>query len=173
MSRSQDPLILCLDPGTKDMGIALLEGADLLDYRVKTFRNGRRPHELLGQAKAAMVELLEEARPDIVVIEEPFFAETRRSALLTFLVDELRGRVRAGGVRLREYGPRRVREILLGNPRATKRDIARFVAGRFPELAPRLHPDDFWKEKYWSHVFDAVALGMAELAVREQRVKDE
>ncbi len=145
------------------MGIAVLEGDDLLDYRVKTFRNEGKPHELLGQAKTVMVALLEEIRPDIVVIEKPFFAKTKRSALLTFLVQELRERVKVGKVRLREHGPREVREILLGNAKATKRDIARFVVGRFPELKAHFHPGDFWKEKYWSHVFDAVGLGLANL----------
>jgi Holliday junction resolvasome RuvABC endonuclease subunit len=161
--------VLCLDPGTKEMGIALLDGPELADYRVKTFRNERSPHELLAQGKRTMVELLKEANPAVVLIERPFFAKTRRSALLTFLVQELRNRVQAGEVALREYGPRRIREILLGNPKATKRDVARYVARRFPELARHLHPGDLWREKYWSHVFDAVALGLADEVVRQRR----
>ena len=166
MRKSKPSITLCLDPGTKEMGIAVLEDGQLLDYRVKTFRNGRKPHELLGQAKTVMVELLEEVRPQVVVIEKPFFAKTKRSALLTFLVQELRDRLAAQGVSVREYGPRQVREILLDNPKATKRDIARFVAERFPELAQHLHFGEFWKEKYWSHVFDAVALGLADLTTK-------
>lgn len=150
------------------MGIALLEGYELIDYRVKTFRNERKPHELLGQAKQIMIELLEEAEPGVVVIEKPFFARTKRSALLTFLVQELRDRVSVGSVMLREYGPRRVRGILLGNPKATKRDVARFVIGRFPELKRHFHPGEFWREKYWSHVFDAAALGLAYLVLRHR-----
>jgi hypothetical protein len=70
-------------------------------------------------------------------------------------------------VALREYSPRRVREILLGNPKGTERDIARFVIERFPELRRHFHPGEFWKEKYWSHVFDAVGLGLTTLALRK------
>jgi len=147
------------------MGVALLYGSDLLDYRVKTFRNGRKVHDLLAQARSVMVELLEETNPDVVLIERPFFAKTKRSALLTFLVQELRGRIRSQGFAIREYGPREIRFILLGNPQATKRDIAAHVAQRFPELADHLHPQELWKEKYWSHVFDAVALALADLTV--------
>ena len=168
MQNNQEPLLLALDPGTKEMGIAILEGSDLIDYHVRTFRNERKPHELLGQAKRTMDDLLDAVHPDTVVIEQPFFAKTRRSALLTFLVEELRGRVAAGRVRLREHGPCQVRRILLGNPKATKRDVARFVAKRFPELQQHFHPGEFWKEKYWSHVFDAVALALAELSLRER-----
>jgi Holliday junction resolvasome RuvABC endonuclease subunit len=102
-----------------------------------------------------------------VVIEKPFFARTKRSALLTFLVQELRARVTAGSVEVREYGPRQVREILLGNSQAMKRDLARFVVGRFPELERHLHLGEFWKQRYWSDVFDALGLRLAELAVRD------
>lgn len=169
MKKHKSTITLCLDPGTREMGVAVLEDGELGDYRVKTFRNGRKPHELLGQARTAMVQLLDDVRPDVVVIEKPFFAKTKRSALLTFLVQELRGRLAAKGISVREYGPRQVRDILLDNPKATKRDIARLVAKRFPELDQHLHFGDFWREKYWSHVFDAVALGLADLAVKNTR----
>ena len=150
------------------MGIALLQGHELLDYRVKTFRNGRKVHELLTQARDTMVHLLEEAQPDLVLIEKPFFGKTKRSALLTFLVQELRGRIRTEHFTFREYEPWKIRSILLDNPKATKREVARFVAGRFPELAQHLHPGDFWRERYWSHVFDAVALALADLGVGDR-----
>jgi Holliday junction resolvasome RuvABC endonuclease subunit len=146
------------------MGVAVLDGDELIDYRVVTFRDGRRVHALLTQARQATTGLLTRVKPDIVVIEEPFFAKTRRSALLTFLVQELRGRLE--GVKIREYGPLTVRKILLGNGRATKRDVARHVIDRFPELERHFHPDDFWREKYWSHVFDAVALGLTDQVAR-------
>lgn len=170
MPRKQSSSItLCLDPGTKEMGIAVLSGRELLDYRVKTFRNGRKVHELLTQARDTMVQLLKEIQPQTVVIERPFFAQTKRSALLTFLVQELHGQLSGKPVRVADYGPRQVREILLDDPKATKRDIARYVAKRFPELQQHLHFGDFWREKYWSHIFDAVALGLADQTVRERR----
>lgn len=155
--------MLALDPGTREMGVAVFEGDTLFDYRVVTFRNGRKPRELLNQAHEKMFELLTGYAPQLVVIEKPFFAKTKRSALLVFLVQELRNQVEQGQLKLEELSPLAVRESLLGNPRATKRDIARHVARHYPELAQHLHFGDFWREKYWSHVFDAVALGLAVL----------
>lgn len=161
--------ILSLDPGTKEMGIAVLQGFNLLDYRVKTFRNEKSIRQLLSQGKETMDQLLETLNPEIVVIERPFFSKTRRSALLTFLVEELRIRTRRSKSVLSEYGAREAREILLGDSKATKRDVAEYVVQLFPELQRHFHPGDFWREKYWSHVFDAVALGLAELKVRTSR----
>lgn len=162
MPRTKEPVILALDPGTKEMGVAVLQGSELLDYRVKTFRNGRRVKDLLIQVAQSMKELLDLYKPDVVVIERPFFAKTKRSALLVFLVQELRRGVHARGATLRLIGPLEVRARLLGNSRATKRDVARKVIERFPELREHFHPGNHWRERYWGHVFDAIGVGMLE-----------
>lgn len=160
MPRVKERVILALDPGTKEMGVAVLQGNELLDYRVKTFRNERKVKDLLIQAADCMKELLDLYEPDVVVIEKPFFAKTKRSALLVFLVQELRRGVRARDAELKLIGPLEVRAHFLGNPRATKRDVARKVIERFPELREHFHPGDHWRERYWGHVFDAVAAGL-------------
>jgi Holliday junction resolvasome RuvABC endonuclease subunit len=156
----KESVILALDPGTREMGVAVLQGDELLDYRVKTFRNGRKVKDLLIQAAECMNELLDLYKPDVVVIEKPFFAKTKRSALLVFLVQELRRGARARGAALKLIGPLEVRARLLENSKATKRDVARKVIERFPELREHFHPGDHWRERYWGHVFDAVALGL-------------
>lgn len=154
-------MILSLDPGTKEMGVAVLQGDGLLDYRVKTFRNGRKVKDLLIQASTSMRSLMEQYRPDVVVIEKPFFAKTKRSALLVFLVQELRRGAVLRGAELKLVSPVEVRARLVGNPRATKRDVARTVIERFPELQEHFHPGDHWRERYWGHVFDAIGLGLS------------
>lgn len=159
MTRNKKPVILALDPGTREMGVAVLQGDELLDYRVKTFRNGRKVKDLLIQASICMRSLMEQYRPDIVVIEKPFFAKTKRSALLVFLVQELRRRALLRGADLRLVSPLEVRAKLVGNAKATKRDVALKVIDHFPELREHFHPRDHWRERYWGHVFDAVAAG--------------
>jgi crossover junction endodeoxyribonuclease RuvC len=163
MPRIKEPVILALDPGTREMGVAVLQSDELLDYRVKTFRNGRRVKDLLIQVADSMNELLDLYKPDVVVIEKPFFAKTKRSALLIFLVQELRRGVRGRGAILKLIGPQEVRARLVGNARATKRDVARKVIERFPEMREYFHPGDHWQERYWGHVFDAVGIGLVVL----------
>ncbi len=163
-----NPILLALDPGTRNTGVVVFDGVDIADYHVRTFRQARGATRLLKEVTAAMRELLAEIEPGTVVIERPFLAPTKRSALLNVLVDELRSLVSVGTIRLREYGPREVREALLGNARATKRDVARHIIERYPELRHRFHPGDFWRERYWSHVFDAAALGLVELDRRQR-----
>lgn len=143
------------------MGVAVLQGDEILDYRVKTFRNGRKVKDLLIQASTCMRSLIEQYKPDVVVIEKPFFAKTKRSALLVFMVQELRRGALLRGVELKLVSPLEVRDKLVGNTRATKRDVAKKVIERFPELQEHFHPGEHWRERYWGHVFDAVAASLS------------
>ena len=47
----QPNTILGIDPGTKEMGIAIICGRQLVSFGVHTLRNGHRPHDLIGQAR--------------------------------------------------------------------------------------------------------------------------
>jgi len=161
--------ILGIDPGTKEMGLAVIRGTELVSFGVHTLRNGRRPHDLVGQARRIVLAVIEEHGPDVVVIERPLMLPTKRAAILSVIAQELRGRAEDLGLRVVELTPEAVREAVVGNPRATKIDVAEaLVAGDFDQLAalvPRrparaalgLRPRD----RYWLHVFDALGLALA------------
>jgi len=161
--------ILGIDPGTKEMGLAVVRGTELVSFGVHTLRNGRRPHDLVGQARRIVLAVIEEHGPDVVAIERPLMLPTKRAAILSVIAQELRGRAEDLGLRVVELTPEAVREAVVGNPRATKIDVAEaLVAGDFGQLAalvPRrparaalgLRPRD----RYWLHVFDALGLAVA------------
>lgn len=170
---TQQPTILGIDPGTRFMGFAVLQGKTLLDYGVHTLRNGRRPYDLLGQARAHVLASIRDYQPAIVAIEEPLLLPTRRAALVSAIAQELHERAREMGIRVVEISPTRVREIVVGNPKATKIDVAEaLVKLGFSELETLLpkRPERAVlgiaeKDRYWLHVFDALCLGIA--AARE------
>ena len=161
--------ILGIDPGTKEMGIAVIRGPELLGYGVHTLRNGERPYDLVGQARRVVLGYLERYAPEVVVIEAPLMLPTNRAAILSVITQELRGRAREIGLEVLELTPQEVRQQVAGNPRATKIDVAEALVGRgYPELkilipkrpvraALGLRPRD----KYWLHMFDALALASA------------
>jgi Holliday junction resolvasome RuvABC endonuclease subunit len=164
----QHKIVLGIDPGTKEMGIAIIQGPALLSFGVHTLRNGHRPHDLVGQARRIVLAAIEEHGPDIVAIEKPLMLPTKRAAILSVIAQELRGRAEDLGLEVVELSPAAVRQAMVGNPRATKIDVAeRLVAGPFKQLVdlvPRrpvraalgLRPRD----KYWLHMFDALAMAM-------------
>lgn len=165
----QHKTILGIDPGTKEMGLAVLRGRELRYFGVRTLRNGTRPHDVIGQAKRIVLATIEKHQPQVVAIEEPLNLPTKRSHLLNVITDELRERAAEIGVEVVALSPAAIRERVTGNPRATKIDVAEtLVSAGFHQLNPLipkrpkraalgLRPRD----KYWLHMFDALALAVA------------
>lgn len=162
-----DPIILGIDPGTKEMGLAVIHGMTLLGGGVKTLRNGERPHDVIGQARQTLLRYIERFSPSVVAIEKPLLLPTSRAAMVSVISQELAARSRELGLRVTLLSPREVRGIVVGNPHARKLDVARELARRFPDLEVKLpknpphlvlgyRPGD----RYWLHMFDAIAVAL-------------
>jgi len=162
---NHEPTVLGIDPGTRHIGFAVLKGRQLLDYGVHTLRNGRRPYDLLGQARAHVLASIRDHAPQIVAIEEPLLLPTKRAALVSAIAQELFERAKELGIRVVEISPRRVREIIVGNSGATKTEVAEALVSQFSDLKSLLPKRPARavlgiaeKDRYWLHMFDALAL---------------
>lgn len=151
------------------MGVVVLEGRTLLSYGVHTLRNGERPHDVIGQAKRIVLGYVAKHGPQVVAIEKPLPIATRRGAILNVIADELHERAKELNLEVVEIGPAEIRQRVVGSPKATKIEVAeKLVALGFEVLRPMipkkpkrsalgLRP----KDKYWLHMFDALALAIA------------
>jgi Holliday junction resolvasome RuvABC endonuclease subunit len=161
--------ILGIDPGTKEMGIVVLRGEQLLNYGVHTLRNGHRPYHLIGQARRITAAHIQRWGPNVVAIEAPLRLATNRAALLSVIAQELRAQAQSRRLRVVEISPAEIRMALVGNPRATKIEIAEALVSRGFEGLRSLIPKAptrpaLWlsaKDRYWLHMFDALALAVA------------
>lgn len=165
---TKSPIILGLDPGTRFLGAVVLRGNELLAYAVHELKNGTRPHDVIGQARRVVFRYIEQHEPDIVAIEAPYLIATERGAILTTLARELRERAKELGLDVQELSPEMVRGRLMGNPKATKYEVAQVLGERFSELRTKVPSKPkipaLWlnsRERYWLHVFDALALAMS------------
>jgi Holliday junction resolvasome RuvABC endonuclease subunit len=161
--------ILGIDPGTKEMGLAVLRGSELRYFGVRTLRNGTRPHDVIGQARRIVLSAIKRHSPQVVAIEEPLNLPTKRAHVLSVIAQELRGRAEEIGLEVVELSPAGIRERVTGNPRATKIEVAETLVrtgfAQLRDLIPKrparaalgLRPRD----KYWLHMFDALALAIA------------
>lgn len=161
--------VIGIDPGTREMGLVVLRGHVLVWFGVRTLPNGKRHHEAIGLAKQHVLNLIEEHGPDLVAIEQPLDLPSKRSHLLNVIADELHDRSEELGTDVIALSPEAIRSRVTGNPRATKIDVAEhLVAHRFghlQQLIPKrparpalgLRP----KDKYWLHMFDALAIAVA------------
>ncbi len=142
------------------MGIAILEGRELLYYGVKTFKKSRPMDRLLQDTRRVLLRLIKSYQPTVLAVEKAFFAQSKSSALLLVQEREIKEVGKRQGLRVVGYAPKTVRKAVCGNGNATKREVASLIAAKYPELRIYLHQDRRWKEAYWFHVFDAVSAGL-------------
>lgn len=108
-------------------------------------------------------------RPPCWNTARAFCSTTKQTATLSAIARELRARARELNLEAVEITPQEVRQAVVGNPKATKIDVAEaLVKQGFEELrglVPRrparaalgLRP----KDKYWLHMFDALGLAIS------------
>lgn len=158
----QSPTILAIDPGTKEIGVAVLSGSVLRYYAVKTFKRRQPPHALLADISHYIASLINEYRPETLAIEKAFLIQ-EGAVLLSVAAEEIKYAGTQQGLPVYEYAPHEVRQFICQTEKATKRQTAQRLAEQFPELALYLRQPTKWEETYWANVFDAVAVGMKHL----------
>lgn len=151
--------ILCIDPGLRDLGYAVLQGGTLVIAGVKPlsgFPRAERPRE----ARNWVRYLLDTIRPSTVVIEKTNGQRKGPFAALHDLVTAIQALARRSGTPSVLYPAQTVRKRLTGSGWASKVELARIVAGRLPALRVFLTQDTKWRERHFLNLFDAVALGL-------------
>jgi Holliday junction resolvasome RuvABC endonuclease subunit len=153
------PTILAIDPGTKELGFAVLKDSHLEYYGVKTFKRRSPPHALLADIAGFIAALIVRYRPESLAIERTLLIQ-QSAALLTVATEEIKFTAKHHRLTVNEYAPTNVRAVICQKNKATKRDAVQVIANRFPELARFLRNQTQWEALYWAHMFDAVAVGL-------------
>ena len=81
-ARRKTPTVLAIDPGTRHLGLAVLDGDALVYHGVKTISADLTPHDGLTAGRRIVLRLIRDFRPDVLAIEKAFFAKSRNTALL-------------------------------------------------------------------------------------------
>lgn len=152
--------ILAIDPTTRGLSFALLASSGrLIDWGGKWAPSAGR-NKRCAEAVAALIRT---HRPDLLVLEDCTAPGSRRCARVRALIRRLRSVAASQRIPLKLIPPRYLREVCAGNPRATKHDVARALAGRLPELARHVPPPrkPWMTEDGRTNIFDAVALAVA------------
>lgn len=161
--------LLAIDPGAREMGIAVLDETQLIYYGVKSLKKFR-PAKILGQAVSdILTRLIVEHSIRTLIIEDGHFSQIA-SPLYNVALDTIHDTAKRKKLRLATYAPKTIRKLVCDDGKATKRKTAQMLAIRYPELAIYLEQNYRWKEKYWMHAFDAIAIGLTHvMAMQENR----
>lgn len=160
MTKNNHKKVLAIDPGTRKIGIAFLEGNEIIYHDVKTIPKGQSPREALREGRKILLRLINDFKPQLLAVEKTRFVNDRNGGLLNVFVAEIGALGRRRGLTVVTYAPNTVRKFVCGNGRAGKEEVARAVVIRYPELRVYLTQDRKWKATYHRNRFDAIALGI-------------
>ena len=155
--------ILAIDSGTRHMGTAFFEDEELTYHGVMVIK-GEMPHDKLSDGRKAILRLIRDLKPNVLVVEKAFFANNRTASLLNVLVDEIKAIGKRKKIKVISYAPTTVRKFICGNGRADKKTLSEVIVSMYPELKVYLTQDRAWKERYHQNMFDAVGLGLMALS---------
>lgn len=138
-------ITLGIDPGTALLGFGVVEAGDdprMIDYGAIATPADRSMPERLNELFERVTSLLERYRPDVLAVEQLFFA---RNVTTAIAVGQARGVVLLAAARNRvpvvEYSPSEVKHAVVGYGRADKtqmQEMVRIILG----LDHVPHPDD-------------------------------
>jgi len=138
-------MTLGIDPGTALLGFGVVESGDdprMIDYGAIATAADRAMPERLSELFDRVTSLLADYRPDVLAVEQLFFA---RNVTTAIAVGQARGVVllaaARAGVPVVEYSPSEVKHAVVGYGKADKsqmQEMVRLILG----LDHVPHPDD-------------------------------
>jgi hypothetical protein len=158
MRKETERRILAVDPISRGVGFAVLEGQDnLVDWGIPT--TGRADN---GKSARVIDKLIDRFRPDVLVLEHWESAGSRRCGRVEKLLKRIAAE-QGKRVLVRLVTQHQIRAIGPLPLTSTKYGRASFLAERFPELQAFLPP----VRKPWMHeddrmaIFDALSFAVA------------
>jgi len=141
------------------MGVAVLEGDELLFWGVTGFRE-RGAKTILRAVEKRVQGLVQIYQPEVLAIEKPSKVRLKASPLLGVITERVRKVAEEAGLRFLAYDALLVRKRLCGSTKATRSQMAARIVELYPHLARYQQCSSQWQEAYWMPMFAAVGVGM-------------
>lgn len=150
--------ILAINPGSRYLGVAVLKGTELKEWKIKSIR-GESIEEKIKSVESILTNLIDSFTPQIIVLKA--LHPSRSSRNLSQIVTTIVKIVQERKVKLHEYSLSHVKHVLLQKKRGNKKELAEFVVTRYPVLFHILNKEKQRKNVYYIRMFEAVGLIIA------------
>jgi Holliday junction resolvasome RuvABC endonuclease subunit len=150
--------IIGINPGTRYLGIAVLDGSELLDWRIKTLE-GRWSEKKIKKAIWVVSELIERYEPNVFVIKK--LHQSRRSENLLRLMNKVKSFVRRKGLKIHQYSIKEIEKCFVEGGKLNKGNLIKAMVKLYPALHSDLKIEHSHKNRYHIRMFEAVALASA------------
>lgn len=150
------PKILAINPGTRYLGIAVFEGPELFDWRVKVIK-GKWSKEKQQKTLVIVRTLIERHKPDVLAIKK--LHHSRSSANLNQFVGRIKQHSKRKGLKVYQYSIKELEAFFFGEAKANKNKLAEILTSKYTFLVHEFNRENANKNSYHIRVFEAVALG--------------
>ena len=141
------------------MGVAVLEGKDLLFWGVAGFREYQ-GEELLRAVEGRLLALIQTYQPQVLAMEKPAPARLAASPALGAVMSRISAVAAQEGLQVRLCNPDRVRAGVCETGLATHSQVVDRIVALYPHLERcRLNVGNR-REDYWRPMFTAVGVGL-------------
>ena len=154
---SKKPIrILAVNPGTRYIGVAVFEGQELIDWRVRVFR-GKWSKKKLQRIKMLMCDTIDRHGSDVLAIKK--LRPCRSSKNLNRLISVIKQLSKKRGLKAYQYSIKDLKAFYSPAERINKRKLAQLLAFKYPALWYEFNRERKNKNPYYTRVFEAAAIG--------------
>jgi Holliday junction resolvasome RuvABC endonuclease subunit len=147
--------IIGINPGTRYLGIAVLQGPELMDWRIKILK-GKWSKEKMKKAIEIISEFIERYEPNVLAIKK--LHPSRRSRNLAQLTARIKEFSRRKGLKVFQYSIKDVEEFFIEEDKLNKKNLAEAIVSENPVLFHEHQKEKSHKNQYFIRMFEAVAL---------------
>jgi Holliday junction resolvasome RuvABC endonuclease subunit len=153
--------ILAIDPGSRELGYAVLFDREIVASGVKDMRHFRPLGVLLEKTRELVRDLCDRYEIETIAAEETFFRNNKNTLALVAQGEDIKKFAKELGLHVVTYSARAARKRVVGTGAATKAEVAEGLCALYPELRIHTNNNRRWKDKWWHNLFDALAVGLA------------
>jgi Holliday junction resolvasome RuvABC endonuclease subunit len=149
--------ILAINPGSRYLGIAVLQGEWLKDWRIKVLK-GKWSKEKFDRAEEIIIKLIEHHKPAALAIKK--LHPSRSSLNLSYLVERIKDLAHLKGLPIHQYSIQEIKDFFSPADKINKKGLAGIIAARLPDLFHDYQGEQRRKNPYLTRMFEAVAIGI-------------
>jgi Holliday junction resolvasome RuvABC endonuclease subunit len=149
--------ILAVNPGTKYIGLAILQGPDLVYWGIRVLK-GKWSETKMRNAETTLQDLIDRYHVSMLVLKKPHASRSSRN--LNCLVGAIEKLAKKKRIRLHRYSLGDLKEFLAEGTKVNKMAIAGIVTARYSFLIHELEKEKKHKHPYFVRMFEAIAAGI-------------
>jgi Holliday junction resolvasome RuvABC endonuclease subunit len=147
--------IIGINPGTRYLGIAVFQGPELVDWRIKALK-GEWSKEKMKRATEIISDFIERYEPGVLAIKK--LHPSRRSRNLAQLAARIKEFCKRKGLKLYQYSIKDIEEFFIKEEKLNKKNLAEAIVSENPALLHELQKEKSHKNPYHIRAIEAVAL---------------